>query len=188
MSLLILCIPVVYVLSMYKKWEICDVVLEGITHETRATLESMCYGALCLLNADDMWDLLESLSSYQWQCECASKAFVYPSPPPHDFHDQSPCADQIRDACDHYSFSPLDACSYCQSFDHDVNSYPSYDVLNDLCDRLTILMETIKEEQDQFVSKMGEFSLLQAIDPGLPIPRLESNLHDDYASSLPPKV
>ena len=37
----------------------------------------MCYGGFCLLNADDMWDLFESLASYQWQCECASEAFVY---------------------------------------------------------------------------------------------------------------
>jgi len=63
-----------YMLSMYKKWEICDVVLEGITHETWATLESLCHGDLCLLNADDMWDLFESLASYQWQFECASEA------------------------------------------------------------------------------------------------------------------
>ena len=25
----------------------------------------MCYGGLCSLNADDMWDLFESLASYQ---------------------------------------------------------------------------------------------------------------------------
>jgi len=106
-------------------------VLEGITHETRATLESMCYGGLCSLNADDMWDLFESLVSYQWQCKCVSEAFVYPSRPPYDFHAHSPCADQIKDACDHYSSSPPNACSYCQSFDHDVNSCPSYDVFND---------------------------------------------------------
>ena len=50
--------------SMFEKWEICEVVLEGITHETRATLESMCYGGLYSLNADDMWDLFESFASY----------------------------------------------------------------------------------------------------------------------------
>jgi len=145
----------------------------------------MCYGGLCSLNADDMWDLCESLASYQWQFECASNAFVYPSPPPYDFHAQSPCTNQIRDACDHYFSSPLDACSYCQSFDHDVNSCPSYDVFIDSCARLTVLMETIKEQQDQFVSELREFSLLHEIDPSLPIPKLESNLHDDYASSVP---
>ena len=51
---------------MYEKWEICDVVLEGITHETQATLDSMCYGGLCSLNADDMLDFFESLAFYQW--------------------------------------------------------------------------------------------------------------------------
>jgi len=39
---------------MYEKWEICDVVLQGVTHETRANLESMCYCGLCSLNVDDM--------------------------------------------------------------------------------------------------------------------------------------
>ena len=47
---------------MYEKWEICDVMLAGITHETRAILESMCYGGLCSLDVDGMWDLFESLA------------------------------------------------------------------------------------------------------------------------------
>jgi len=38
----------------YDKWEVYNVVLEGITHETRATLESMCYGGMCSLDVDDM--------------------------------------------------------------------------------------------------------------------------------------
>ena len=46
-----------YVHFMYQKWEICYVMFEGITHETRVTLESMCYGGLCSLNVDDMRDL-----------------------------------------------------------------------------------------------------------------------------------
>ena len=108
-----------------------------------------------------------------------------PSPPPYDFHAQSPYIDQFRDAYDHYSSSPLDTSFYCQSFDHDVNYCPSYDVFNDSCAILNFLMETMKEQPDHFVSEMREFSLLHEIDPSLPIRRLESNLHDDYASSLP---
>jgi len=53
-----------YVHFMHQKYKICDVVLERITHETRATLDSMCYGGLCSLNVDDMWDFFESLTSY----------------------------------------------------------------------------------------------------------------------------
>ena len=97
---------------MFEKWEIWDVVLEGITHESRATLESMCYGGLCSLNVDDMWDLFEYLPSYQWQYECSSESFACPSPRPYDLHTQSPYVDQFRDACDHYSSYPLDAVSY----------------------------------------------------------------------------
>jgi len=85
--------PAQYMHFIYKKREICDVVLEGITHETRATLESMCYGGLCALNVDDMWDLFKSLTSYQWQCECVRESFVYPSLHPYDLHAQSPCVD-----------------------------------------------------------------------------------------------
>jgi len=82
---------------VYEKWEIYDFVLEGIACETRATIEYMCYIGLCSLNVDDMWDLFECLASYQWQCECASESFIYPSPPPYDLYAQSPCADQFMD-------------------------------------------------------------------------------------------
>ena len=34
-----------YVHFTYEKWEICDVMLEGITHETRATFGSMLIGS-----------------------------------------------------------------------------------------------------------------------------------------------
>ena len=98
---------------MYETWEICDVVLEGITHETRATLESMCYGALCLLNADDMWDFFEYLAFYQWQYDWANESFACSSPPPYDLYTQSSCVDQFSDACDHDSSYPHDLCSYC---------------------------------------------------------------------------
>jgi len=82
-----------YVHFMYEKWGIYDVMLEGITHETQVTLESMCYGGLCSLNVDDMWNLFKSLASYQWQYKCASESCACPSPPPYDLHAQSPCVD-----------------------------------------------------------------------------------------------
>ena len=67
--------------------------LEGITHETRTTIESTCYGGLCSLNVDDMSDLFKYLVSYEWQYECANESFACPSPPPYDLHAQSPCVD-----------------------------------------------------------------------------------------------
>ena len=51
------------------------------------------YGGLCSLNVDDMWDLFESLASYQCQCECTSEYLMYPYPPRYDLHTQSPCVD-----------------------------------------------------------------------------------------------
>jgi len=96
---------------MYEKWEIRNIVLEGITYETQATLESMCYVGLCSLDVDDLWDLFKFLTSYQWQCKCASESCACPSPPPYNLHAQSPCLDQFRDVCDHYCSSPHDVCS-----------------------------------------------------------------------------
>ena len=43
----------------------------------------------------------------------------------------------------------------------------------------------MKEQQDQFVSEMREFSLLHETDRSLPIPRLEFSLYYDYESFLP---
>jgi len=105
-------------------------VLKGITFEARATLDSVCYGGLCSLSVDDMWDLFESLGSYRWQCESTNESFVYPCPPPYDLHAQSPCVYQFKDGCGHDSSCPLDVCPYSQSSDHDLNSCPYYDVSN----------------------------------------------------------
>jgi len=73
----------------YEKWEICNAMLEGLTPETRAILESMCYGGLCFLDVDDIWDLFESLTWHQWQ------------------------SDDARDPYHHYSCYPHVLCSLC---------------------------------------------------------------------------
>jgi len=81
-------------------------VLEGITPETRAILESICYGGLGSLDVDDMWDLFESLTWHQWQLNDA------------------------RDRYHHHFSYPHVLCSFFQSLDHDVNSCPYYDVFD----------------------------------------------------------
>jgi len=43
----------------------------------------------------------------------------------------------------------------------------------------------MNERHEHFVSEMTEFGLLHETNPSPPIPRLESSLYDDYASSLP---
>ena len=98
-----------YVHFMYEKGERCKVALEGITYKTWATLGLVCYGGLCSFNVDDVWDLLESLSLYQWQCEYVSESFGCPSPPPYDLHAQYPCVYQVTDVMS----SPLFLPSWC---------------------------------------------------------------------------
>ena len=65
---------------MYDNCETHNIVLKGITHETQANLGSMCYGGMCSLVVDDMWDLFESLVWYQWHHENASEFFCVPFP------------------------------------------------------------------------------------------------------------
>jgi len=67
-----------YVHFTYEKWEICNIVLEGITYEIRAILEPMCYGAMCSLDVDDMWGLFKHLAWYWWHCERPSEHYVSP--------------------------------------------------------------------------------------------------------------
>ena len=103
--------------------------LEGITHETRATLEFMSYGGLCSIDVDGMWDLFKPLAWYQWHHEIASASFVCLSHISYDFQ----------------AYSPL-VCSYYQSFDHDVNSYPYYDVSNKCYARLDAMTGIMNEQ------------------------------------------
>ena len=56
----------------------------------------MCYGSMWCLIVDEIWDLFEYLTLYQWQRGCASESFVCPSSPPYDLHAQSPYGDQIQ--------------------------------------------------------------------------------------------
>ena len=77
--------------------------------------------------------------------------------------------------------------SYCQSFNHDVNSYPYYDVSNECYARLNTMIETMNERHEYFASEMRECGLLHEIDPSLSLPILESSLYDNCKSSLPLK-
>ena len=86
-----------------------------------------------------------------------------------------------------YSSYPLDTCSYCQSFDHDVNSCPYYDVSNEAHVRLNAMIETMNGQYTHFLSEMRKCGLLHETDPSLPSLRLKSSLYDDCKSSLPLK-
>jgi len=76
-------------------------------------------------------------------------------------------------------------CSYCSSFNHDVNSCPYYDVFDECYARLDGMIGTMNEQHEHFVSRIRECGLLHENGPSLPCPRLEARLYDDCESSLP---
>jgi len=56
-----------------------------------------------------------------------------------------------------------------------VNSCPYYDVFDEAYAGINIMIETMNERHEHFVSEMSEFGLLHEIDPSLPFTRLEAS-------------
>ena len=165
----------------YEKSELWNVALEGITHDTRGTLESMCYGDMYYLSVHDIRNLFESLASYQWQYDSASESFVWPSPPPYGSYAHSTGVYQLRNLSHHDSSYALRVCSYCQSFDHDVH----IDVYDESYARLNAMIEIMNEQHKCFIGDMREFGLLSETKPNIPSLRHEASLHDDCEFFLP---
>jgi len=63
-----------------------------------------------------------------------------------------------------------------------MNSCPYYHISDEIYARLNVIIKTMNEQHEHFVSEMREFGLLYETDASLPIPRLGSSLYDDYES------
>ena len=131
-----------------------------------------------------MRDMFESLACYQSHYEYASEYFVCSSPHAYDLYAESPHVNPVRGIFDHHSFYLHVVCYYYQSFDHDVNSCPHYDVSDECQVKHNAMIETVDQEHEHFVSEMREFGLLYKIDPSLPFPSFEASLYDYCESSL----
>ena len=119
-----------YLLFEYEKWEIYEAVLEGITPESRAILESLCYGGLHSLGVDDMRDLFESLAWHQSQ------------------------SDDARDPYHQHFSYPHVLCTFYQSFYHDVHSCLCYDISDEFHARLSAMIGKMHDQHMRFVSEM----------------------------------
>jgi len=73
----------------------------------------------------------------------------------------------------------------CQSFDHDANSCPYYDIFDECYARLNAMIEIMNERHMHFVSQMRECGLLHETDHSQSSPTLEISLYDDYEYFLP---
>jgi len=83
----------------------------------------------------------------------------------------------------HHSSYPHVVCSYCQFFDHDMNSYPYYDAFDKSYARLTVVIGIMNKQHAHFVSKMRECPLV--IRPNLVCPSLDLRLVFVMIVSLP---
>ena len=66
-----------------------------------------------------------------------------------------------------------------------MNSCPYYDVFNEAYARLNVMIETMNERHNHFLSEIREFGLLHETDRRLLFPRLKGSLYDDCESFLP---
>jgi len=127
----------------------------------------------------------KTLTWYQWHHENAGESCLCPFDIRYGLHAQSLCVDQFSDSNHHHSsYSPV-VCSYYQSFNHDANSYPCYDVSDECYARLNVVMEIMNEWCECFISEMRECGLLHGTNPSSSSSKLVLNLYDDYESSLP---
>ena len=137
-----------------------------------------------LLNVDDIWDLFESLTWYQLQWERASESFMCPSRLLYGLHTQSSYVNQPRVSYHHDSYYPHVVCSNFQSFDHDANSCPYYDIFDKCYAKFNTVIETLNEQYTHFVSEMKEYGLMYETNPGLPFFGPKANLYGEYGSLL----
>ena len=111
--------------------------------------------------------------------------FVFSPPLPYCLHAQFPSVDQFRDLCYHNSSYPHVVWSFSQFFDHDVNSYPYYDVPDEFYARLNVMIQTVNEWHEHFICEIRECGLLYETNPSAPSSRLKASLYEYCKYSLP---
>ena len=65
-----------------------------------------------------------------------------------------------------------------------MNSYPHYDVLDEVYAKLNATIKIMNEQHKHFVSEMRECGSFHETDPSRPFPRLKASLCDDCKSFL----
>jgi len=91
------------------KWEILGIIDEGVNNETRILLQYLDFHGN---NIDEAWSLPEWVAWDSFEFDKASRIYGYSFPNPHAFYAKS-------------YYAPL-WCDMCNSFAHNVSSYPYY--------------------------------------------------------------
>jgi len=76
--------------------------------------------------SDEIWDFFEYLAHDTWEYDNANETFSHPIPDPYMMHATPVDEIQIGGICYEDSHTPCApiSCYYCDSFDHDVDTYP----------------------------------------------------------------
>ena len=143
-----------------EKWEILNMVYEGVTCETRALLEHWDF---CARNVDEAWELLEWLARDTYEFETCQ--FTSSTP--------SPCVP---------NYTPL-ACEICHCSDHDSVSCP-YHISADGFARISSMIEAMNEQQVKLANRMREYDLSHKTNLRVNFSELDFKLCDDGGSSV----
>jgi len=146
---------------LYGKWEILHLVDKGVNCEIRALCK---HGDFYARNVEEAWAFLHWLvqDTYEFYISCVNSYNPFPCIP-----DYVP---------------PL--CETCHCPDHDSTSCPYY-IFYEGFNRLSSMIETINEQQIEFVKKMWEYDLSHETDLRFSSPRLDVNFCDDSGSFHP---
>lgn len=161
----------------FEKWELCQVIYEGLNTEFRDHVQSMYPGgfwALFSKSPDEVWDFFEYLAHETWEYEQACATYFFP-----DFHDLHACVAPI-------------VCCYCQSCDHEVNSCPEFyanleymlEKRSSELTKLANMIEIVEEQQCRLAYMIREYNEHKTnLSLGSPI--LTICPYEDCESSLP---
>lgn len=180
----------------FEKWEICEVILEGLNIESRSYIGSIFPGGLRELlskTSNEVWDFFEKLAWETYAVEQANTTFRYPTHGEYDFHANSyPSYHFVNSSDSFHSYMPPVLCDYCEFPDHDAYTCPYRDYIDVTCasfekkinEMTEKMVETMKlriAEYSQCFNQIRETS--SEIDSSLGFPKPDISLYEDSEPS-----
>ena len=118
----------------FEKWEICEVILEGLNFESKSYIRSIFPGGLRELiskTPNEVWDVFEKVAWETYTIDQAKQSVRSPSHEEYNFQANFYPSDHFMNSYDSFhSYMPPVLCDYCESPDHDASACPYRDYID----------------------------------------------------------